>query len=73
MPMQDAGILVVLNEMALALGLFVIFAARICKVPAESFKEIREPTAMGIRSAARVGVENVNGDTERMQTTSKKH
>jgi hypothetical protein len=39
---QPPGILVVLNEMALALPFLVILAAKICKVPTATYEEIRK-------------------------------
>lgn len=47
---QEAGLLVVLNELAGALSFLVILAARVCNVPAEPFKEIREACVGCLRS-----------------------
>jgi hypothetical protein len=70
--MQEAGIVVVLNEMAFALSMFVIFAARICKVPTEPFKEKREACAMCISSTGGIGVHNVNEVWKEIERASKK-
>lgn len=51
--------LVVLNEMAEALSLLVVMAARVCKVPTEPFKEIRETCAACLRSVGGIGLMNV--------------
>jgi len=42
---QEAGFLVVLNEMAIATSLLVLFAAKVCKVPGDKFKEIARACA----------------------------
>ena len=62
---QDAGILVVLNEMAVALSLFVLFAAKLCKVPSEPFKEIRDVCAACVRSAG-FGLQDLKDIWEKM-------
>jgi hypothetical protein len=71
--MQEVGIVVVLNEMALALSMLVIFAARICKVPPEPFKEIGQACAMCIRSTGSIGVDNVDEMWKEMEKMSKEH
>ncbi len=71
--MQESGILVVLNEMAFALSLFVTFAARICKVPPEPFEEIRQACVMCIRSTGSIGVGNVDEIWKEMENMSREH
>jgi len=65
--------LVVLNEMAFALSLFVTFAARICKVPPEPFEEIRQACVMCIRSTGSIGVGNVDEIWKEMENMSREH
>jgi hypothetical protein len=57
--LQDAGILVVLNEMAMALALLVIAAAKLCKVPKEPFKNIRDVCVLCLKSVGGVDLESL--------------
>jgi len=59
MYVQDAGILVVLNEMALALAQLVIAAAKVCKVPREPFKQIQEVCVLCLKSVGGVDLESL--------------
>jgi len=58
--LQEVGILVVLNEMAIALVLLVILAARICKVPKEPFNQIKETCVLCLESAGGVDLESLD-------------
>jgi hypothetical protein len=58
--LQEVGILVVLNEMALALSLLAVSAAKVCKVPADPFKEIRNACVMCIRSIEGIHLEDLS-------------
>lgn len=64
--LQEAGILVVLNEMAVALAPLVMFAARICKVPKEPFDQIKEASVKCLECAGGVDLENVGRVLEDM-------
>lgn len=58
--LQEAGFLVVLNELAEALSWLVVFAARVCAVPDEPLKEIREASIACLTSVGRVDLANVD-------------
>lgn len=71
--LQDVGIMVVLNEIALALSLLVVSAAKLCNVPTDPFKEIRSACAMCVRSAGGIDLESLNQvwkEIERVQANS---
>ena len=51
---QEAGLLVVLNELAGALSFLVALAARVCNVPAEPSKEIMKACLACLRSVGGV-------------------
>ena len=57
--LREAGILIVVNEMAIAPALLVILAAKICKVPKEPFNQIKETCVMCLESAGGVDLESL--------------
>ncbi len=59
--LQEAGIVVVLNEIATALGLLVILAAKICKVPREPFNQIKEACVKCLQSVGALDIETLEG------------
>jgi hypothetical protein len=71
--LQEAGILVVLNEMAIALALLVILAAKICKVPTEPFNQIKETCVKCLESAGGVDLESLDQVWKQMEEGKSKH
>ena len=58
---QDAGFLVVLNELALALSLLVILGAGVCNVPRKGFVEIGEVCTKCVSSLGGVDALSIEG------------
>lgn len=56
---QEAGFLVILNELASALLILVLLAGKVCGVPKEKFAEIKEACASCARSLGSLDVLNV--------------
>jgi len=56
---QQAGFLVVLNELAAVTSLLVVYATTVCKVPADERKAIAKACARCLRSTGSLNLENV--------------
>jgi hypothetical protein len=63
---QEAGFLVVLNELALALLTLVILGARVCKVPKKDFLEIKQTCLNCARHLGGVDVLSVKDSLDRI-------
>jgi hypothetical protein len=57
---QEAGFIVVLNELALALLILVLLAARVCNVPNKEFAEIGRACANCAKALGSINVMNVS-------------
>jgi hypothetical protein len=57
---QFTGLCVVLNEMILAVAPAVVFAAKICKVNDDAFKEIERSAVAALRAAGGINLANFN-------------
>jgi hypothetical protein len=64
--LQEAGVLVVLNEMAYALPLLVVLAAAVCKVPKEAVSKIKEVSLKCLKAGGGIDLQNVGEVLERM-------
>lgn len=58
MVVQETGALVVLNELTMTMIVVVFMAARVCKVPKETVKEIREVCEEAIKHLGSIDVTN---------------
>lgn len=67
--LQEVGVLVVLNELVRAVPLLVVLAAEICKVPKESFREIKEVSLKCLKEGGGIDLQNVSEILDRMRDT----